>query len=220
MAHTSFEDVDHEGANAAPANLDESGALGRGDEVEPSEEEVLAEINRYMGDLLDRTGQRSASRAAPVAADDESRSACKRRSGDDRRVQNDRRGAEEGQTGVAAEGTRPQGKSPDKSRRTAHAEPGPNLSAMRKLAKDSAHEAIAAHDSKLIINRARGKLCVASGAACTAAFLSWMEPSHSAGTFPITLLALTIASICGAQSLRLLLESRRVDRAKPPEEAS
>ena len=222
MGHTSLEDIDHDGANVAPANLDKHGATVRGEGVEPSEEDMLAEIDRYMVDLLNRTGQRSVSDAAPLPAA-VPKPVRNRRSGEERRLPNDQRGAEEGQTAAAAAGASSQDKSsdkPPKPRRTAPAQRDPNLSAMREVARDSAQNAIAVHDSKQFANRARGKLSVAIVATCTAVLLFWMAPSHSASTFPTALLAVVIAGTWGAQSLSLFLQSRRLVRTEPQVEAS
>jgi hypothetical protein len=215
MAHTSFEDVDHDGTGVAPTNLDESAALDHGKEVEPSEEDVLAEINRYMVDLLDRTRRRSEPRAAP-AATAESKLVCDRQSGEERRVQDDRRGIEKGRTSAAAEGAGSPAEPPRKKRPPQE----PDLLPLREVAKNSAHDAISLHDSKLAANRARGKLSVTIVAACAAALLFWAAPSPSAGTFSMPLLAVLIAGIWGTQSLRLFVESRRLARPARPVEAS
>ncbi len=215
MAHTSFDDVDHDGTGVAPTNLDESAALDCGEEVEPSEEDVLAEINRYMVDLLDRTRQRSGSRAVS-AATAESKPVRDRQPGEERRVHDDRRGIEKGRTGADAEGASSPAEPPRKKRPPQELD----LLPLREVAKTSAQDAIAVHDSKLVANRARGKLSVTIVAACAAALLFWAEPSLSAGTFPMALLALLIAGIWGVQSLRLFLESRRLAQPEPPVEAS
>jgi hypothetical protein len=215
MTHTSFDDVDHDGTGVAPTNLDEIAALNHDEESKSSEEDVLAEIDRYMVDLLDRTQQRSTSLAAS-AATPESKLVRDRQPGEERRVQDGRRRTEKGRTGAAAEGAVSPAEPPRKKRPPQE----PDLLPLREIAKNSAQDAISLHDSKLAASRARGKLSVTIVAACAAALLFWAAPSPSAGTFPIALLAVLIAGIWGTQSLRLLVESRRLARLEPPVKAS